>query len=154
MSDSSKELLQHMFKSIPEAHRVAFLQNVFQSLEPETRARILDGSERSGAAPPPVQTIRERGSDAWASGDTLTELRDSPKPARPIKKPLTEAEKQALIDEELKKLAAIEHQPGTNYWRQGLSCMGLCLLLGVAFMGMTVGGKKFFDWIVTMFQGG
>ncbi|MDJ0838356.1 MAG: hypothetical protein QNK37_17700 [Acidobacteriota bacterium] len=143
---ANQDLLQQMLEAVPESSRLAFLREAILSLSDEKRRELLNGLDLRPESPSaPAE-------NNWLASTLSSDTLDTPELARPspIKpKPMTEDQKQALMQAELAKLGmkSNPHVGKRRMQRQMAGCIMIGLLVAVLVVGLGIGGRKAFDWV-------
>lgn len=165
-----QDMLRQVLKNLPAEERIAFLQETLLSLSHKERQTILQtipGSNRQArisqsvppkvvaAQQPPVRQVEKRQPDLavskpMPSGSSVPE-KTSPTEA----KPMNDAERQAVIDAKFKMFQAeTQSKPNTAaaMRKQLLSCFGLGFLALALLIGLSIGGKELWDYLMNLNQ--
>ena len=144
MTESDPQnLLRQMLKALPEESRATFILEVAASLPPHKRAALLSGlntltvpQAKPVAAAPPSAAPPPRAAVPSAE-------------APPVRHPetLTDAQKEALLHSEMQQFS-MQPTHASTIKRQVWSCLAIGLLATLAIVGLGIGGRKAFDWLV------
>ena len=125
-------MLKHMLEALPGEERLAFLHEVYKTLDPDQQRalrKLLQSPEPSPPAPAPL---------------VQTPPTHSP--------PKTEADRQALVEEAFQRISA-QHRDEPNMRKEFYSCLGLGVAGAVVLVLITLAGGELVAWVKDVLLG-